>query len=196
MRTVVFTTLIVSFCCAGTNVIIGVQPLGDVPEEFLHVIFQGIDSVYNTRVVFAWPIDMPSDAFYEPRARYRAEKLLDHLNACGDSACTKVVGITTHDISTTKEPYDDWGIFGLAGLGGFSCVVSTYRLGYGKVVQKKFNERLIKVINHELGHTFGLHHCLTKTCLMEDARGMMKTVDDETGVFCPQCRRFLSELLR
>jgi archaemetzincin len=176
--------------------IIGVQPLGEVPEDVLTTLYHGIDSVYNAKVVFSHIVPMPAHAFYPPRRRYRADSLLRYLDAIGDSCCTKIVGITTHDISTTKEPHEDWGIFGLGSLGGFSCVVSTYRLKSGNVSAATFHERLIKVVNHELGHTFGLYHCPTARCLMEDAKGKIATVDNETGVFCPQCKNTLRGKVR
>lgn len=192
---IVLVILILSFADEPV-LIIGVQPLGNVPEELLTVIFDGIDSVYNAQVVFALPVPMPVEAFYAPRARYRADALLNYLDAFGDSMCNKIVGITTYDISTTKTPYEDWGIFGLGSMGGSSCVVSTYRLKAGNVSAGMFHERLIKVINHELGHTFGLHHCPVNGCLMEDAKGRIATVDNESGAFCPDCRELLDEKIK
>ena len=176
--------------------IIGIQPLGTISEELLTVIFKGIESVYNAQVVFSMPVSMPAQAFYAPRSRYRADSLLHYLDAHGDPQCTKVIGITTYDISTTKAPHKDWGIFGLGSLGGFSCVVSTYRLKAGNVSTKIFHERLIKVINHELGHTIGLPHCSYQGCLMEDAKGKIATVDNESEAFCPDCRVLLTGKLK
>jgi archaemetzincin len=176
--------------------IIGVQPLGDVPEDILTIVYQGIDSVYSAKVVFAQHVPMPGFAFYPPRERYRADSLLGFLDSVGDTSCSKIVGITTHDISTTKDPHEDWGIFGLGSLGGFTCMVSTYRLKSGNVSAQVFRERLIKVINHELGHTFGLHHCPVKECLMEDAKGKIATVDNESGVFCPDCKTKLKAIVK
>ena len=90
-----------------------------------------------------------------------------------------------------KGEYDDWGIFGQGWLGGRACVVSTYRLGRGKVSEDLFRERFVKVVNHEIGHTFGLDHCPTQGCLMADAEGTIKTVDQEAGGLCQGCRQRL-----
>ncbi len=51
--------------------------------------------------------------------------------------------------------------------------------------------RLVKVVNHELGHTLGLPHCPSAGCLMEDAKGTIVTVDNETGAFCDGCKKKL-----
>ena len=90
-----------------------------------------------------------------------------------------------------KGEYDDWGIFGQGWLGGRACVVSTYRLGRGKVSEDLFRERFVKVVNHEIGHTFGLDHCPTQGYLMADAEGTIKTVDQEAGGLCQGCRQRL-----
>jgi archaemetzincin len=140
--------------------------------------------------------EMPRSTFYPPRRRYQAERLLDSLAAGEDGRFDKVMGLTEYDISTTKGDCYDWGVFGLGSLGGRACVVSTFRLGRHAVDRELFYERLGKVLNHELGHTFGLDHCPTRTCLMEDAKGTIATVDSETGVLCSDCAARLDSLLR
>jgi archaemetzincin len=139
-------------------------------------------------------------AYYAPRERYRAEKLLDWLEsefAGENSRYLKIVGLTESDISTTKGDIPDWGVFGLGSLGGKTCVISTRRLrpkeGQPRTI---LVERLVKVINHEIGHTFGLEHCPTDRCLMQDALGTVRTVDREDGNFCPVCAAKLGENLK
>ncbi|MFC2146291.1 zinc-dependent metalloprotease family protein, partial [Acidobacteriota bacterium] len=107
----------------------------------------------------------------------------------------KIIGLTRKDISTTKGKYYDWGIFGLAYLDAGPCVVSTFRLRRNAKSGKHFMERLIKVVIHELGHTFGASHCPEKGCVMEDARGTIKTVDAGGVGFCSRCREKLFQVL-
>ena len=94
--------------------------------------------------------------------------------------------MTSVDISTAKPPNGDWGIFGLGQMPGKSCVVSDFRLHKKGGITS--TERLGRVAIHEIGHTLGLDHCPTPKCTMSDAKGAMKTVDEETG-FCGLCRR-------
>ncbi len=152
--------------------------------------------MYNADVVILKEKELPPHAYYRPRRRYRADKLLRYLERITAGKYTKVVGITTRDISTTKGKFYDWGIFGLGSMGGKSCVVSTFRLRSGRGGRRKFTDRLVKVVNHELGHTFGLGHCPVKNCLMQDARGTIVTVDSETGEFCSRCGKELKEVIR
>lgn len=50
-----------------------------------------------------------------------------------------------------------------------------------------FSARLIKVVNHEFGHTLGLDHCPVAGCLMQDAKGKIATMDGESGRPCAGC---------
>lgn len=134
---------------------------------------------------------LPESAYYEPRKRYRAEKILEYLYSLRTGKNEKIVGLTGSDISTTKDPYDDWGIFGMAFINGSTCVVSTFRLGGDKGDPVRFHERLKKVIAHEVGHILGLTHCLTSGCLMRDAQGRIANIDGNDGHLCPRCRERL-----
>jgi archaemetzincin len=145
---------------------IAIQPFGLFNKEYIEKIVVGITDLFNVDVIVLPEMELPQSAYYTPR-----------------------------NISTTKGEYYDWGIFGLGMLHGRVCVVSTYRLKRGDVSQTLFLERLVKVVNHELGHVFGLDHCPVKGCLMEDAKGKIKTVDDETGTFCDECKKKLNGLL-
>lgn len=92
--------------------------------------------------------------------RYRADKLLIYL---ASRYGKNTIGVTAKDISTTKGQYADWGVFGLGSAYYQTAVISSYRL---KTVQD-----LVSTFLHELGHIYGLPHCPTKNCLMEDAKG-------------------------
>jgi len=179
--------------------VVAIQPLAEVDTFVIRRIGAGIEEFFPVRVAVQPPAELPPDAFYKPNQRYRAEKLLVYLDSIAEdhgNEFLKVIGITSVDISTTKGDIYDWGIFGLGYLPGRVCVVSTFRLGRKKVGEVKFFERLVKVVNHELGHNFGLDHCPTPECLMEDAKGTVKTVDRETGALCPDCQARLKASIR
>jgi archaemetzincin len=164
-----------------------------VRKEAVDEAVSAIEATYKVKVVVLPTKPLPDAAYYKPRRRYRAEKLLSALEGMMPSGEDKIVGLTEVDISTTKGEYPDWGIFGLGNMPGQACVVSTWRLSSRKS-QQTFRKRLGKVVVHELGHTFGLDHCPVRGCLMEDARGRVSTVDRETG-FCESCRAKLRGFL-
>ena len=189
--------LVLSSCIsAKPKVQIAIQPLGNVRSQILTVIKLGIEKVYDAKVVLLHKRNLPKAAYYKPRWRYRADILLDKLEAWTDKKYTKVVGITEVDISATKGNIYDWGIFGLGQINGRPCVISTFRLKRGMKNTKHFYNRLVKVVNHEIGHTFGLWHCPVKGCLMQDARGTIRTVDSESGDFCKACKIKLKDILK
>ena len=138
--------------------------------------------------------ELPSEAFYKPRNRYRADKLIHYLQE--NYKTDKVIGLTDKDISTTSGKHEDWGIMGLAYRPGKSCVVSTFRTFRGAKSENHKKERLKKVVFHEFGHTLGLPHCKnSNSCLMRDANGKVITVD-ETDDFCAHCKNQIAPYLR
>ena len=81
-------------------------------------------------------------------------------------------------------------MIGLAWLGGSCGVVSTFRLNRNHPSPAKFRERLAKVSLHEVGHTLGLAYCTSSSlCLMQDANGSIRTIDQEKKELCEQCRQ-------
>jgi archaemetzincin len=172
-----------------------ILPLNPYDRDLQEVVRRGIQHLYGFEVRVLDPEPLPRSAFYPPRNRYRAEKLLDFLDgfAGADKGCQIVIGFTRADISTTKEPHADWGVFGLGTIGGPSCVVSTARLGQNLGQPRLLGMRTVKVVNHELGHALGLDHHPTPGCLMEDAKGTIRTVDRESGVLCPESRSWIEK---
>jgi archaemetzincin len=167
------------------------QPLMPAPNDAdLEAARRAIVAFFDVEVAMLAAEPLPASAYYAPRKRHRAEKLLLHLAAKltdEERATTKIVGVTSLDISTTKGDVFDWGIMGLGDIDGPACVVSRHRCAKTARSAAHARERLMKVVVHELGHTFGSPHCDVVGCLMNDANGGVKPVDDETG-FCPSTR--------
>ncbi len=165
---------------------VAIQPLGSVKAADIARVTDGIVARYAVKVEVLPSEPLPVGAWYEPRERYKADGILD-ATATRQPRFDKIVMLTSRDISVTNDAGKDWGILGLGQLGGRVCVVSTFRLRAGKADDKLFAARLVKVVNHELGHTFGLGHCETPGCLMQDAHGKIATVDGEKGAPCAAC---------
>ncbi len=160
-------------------VVISILPVGSFSPKTIQRLSKDVRAVYSAKVLVLPPKELPSAAYYSPRRRYRADKLLEFGSSLNLNT-TKLVILTTSDISTTAHGARDWGVFGLGQVSGKACVVSTFRL-------KGSYEDLRKVVIHELGHTVGLQHCPTAGCVMQDAKGSIRTLKAETGKFCPDC---------
>ena len=186
------SVLVAGILHTGENVRFILQPLGQVDASFVELARSAIEEILGTgRIEVNAPLPLPESAFYESRKRYRAERLLAYLDGLSLSGSIRIVGLTAVDISTTKGPYEDWGIFGMANLGGRSCVVSSYRLARGRTEPLTIAARITKVVTHEVGHVLGLSHCPTPGCVMHDALGKIATVDRSDGRLCQKCRKAL-----
>jgi archaemetzincin len=161
-----------------------IQPLGPVSNEDLSFIVRALGATFDFRFQRQPEQSMPAEAYYLPRQRYRAELVLEAL---GRQTTDRILGVTALDISTTKEPYTDWGIIGLGTIGGRTCVISSFRCKQRAPNVRAATVRLAKTAVHEVGHTLGLEHCPNRGCLMEDADGSILTSDRDTDL-CATCR--------
>jgi archaemetzincin len=185
----------------AAGVTVCLQPigrLGRADQALLAPVGRGIERVFGFTVKTLPAIALPAGAWYAPRKRYRAEKLLDHMAEAvlPGSGCRALIGFAAVDISTTKDDIPDWGVLGLAYVDGGVGVVSSFRMKKGKARAKKVMQRAVKVTNHELGHVLGLPHMDGgPTCMMNDAHGTIRTVDKEHGGMCEDERAPIADKL-
>jgi archaemetzincin len=164
--------------------------LGDFPEALQAAVTRELETELQVAVERIDGVPLPESAYYAPRRRYRADRLLDFLDAHleGEPPTTRVLGLTSVDISTSKPPHEDWGVFGLGALGGRSCVISTFRLRRRARDEDHLTFRVSTTAVHEVGHTLGLEHCVEARCIMRDAEGSIATVDTSDGRIHEECR--------
>ncbi len=171
---------------------ISIQPLGDFDSTLYPQMITAIENAFpDCQVDILTEQPIPSSAFYQPRNRYRAEKILNSLDTIILSEYDKIIGVLEKDISTTKGEYQDWGIFGFGNISDKSCVVSVFRLRAEGVTQTLYRERIMKLAIHELGHTFGLYHCSNTSCIMTDACGKISTIDSANQSLCDNCKNHI-----
>ncbi|MBW1811192.1 MAG: matrixin family metalloprotease [Deltaproteobacteria bacterium] len=169
------------------------QPMGvKLSDKDVAMVKEALREFYAFEVVDLPRIKMPKSAWYSPRKRWRAEKILDVLEELAPKDAHRILGLTGQDISTTKGKYEDWGVMGLASIDGLAGVMSMLRCRKSARNRKHARIRFAKVAVHEIGHTLGLPHCPTRGCLMEDAKGRASTCDREYD-FCDNCRKALKK---
>jgi len=159
-----------------------VQPFKDIKPESVYFVTEKIKEVYGN-VTITEAIDLPENAYYKERNRYRADSIIKFLDKKTEKNFV-TIGLTSKDISVAKGKWEDYGIMGLGYRPGKACVASKFRLN-----KENSDEQLFKIAIHELGHTQGLKHCPEKMCFMRDAEGKNPT-NEETD-FCNRCKSFL-----
>lgn len=102
-----------------------------------------------------------------------------------------LMGLTEKDL----YPKPEWNfVFGLASYSQKIGVSSIYRLQDEKLTKANFNlclARLTKICSHEIGHMFGLHHCIDANCVMNGTNSLPET-DEHSIRLCSNCQRKLN----
>lgn len=205
MKTVFFAIILCLATCQPSPVTIkkqekllriGLLQLGQMDNKFVRLAKQEIEGFYLSEAVDLGTKALPQQAFYPPRNRYRADVIISWLREIRPDSVDLILALTESDISSTKGEYKDWGIMGLGYMPGVSCVVSTFRLKKGARSEQHIEERFSKIILHELGHNLGINHCNSPACLMRDACGTVKTIDEEKKEICADCRKKAGTLIR
>ena len=177
-----------------TRAIVTLVTLGQFPRPFADAIVVAVERELQVTVRRIDAVPLPPSAYYAPRHRYRADRLLELLHSIVPGPPgQRVLAITDVDISTTKGKVYDWGVFGLGELGGRSCVISIRRLRRGARSPSHLEFRVVTTAIHEVGHTLGLPHCTEPRCVMLDAEGSIATTDSSSGHLGPGCRALLDE---
>jgi predicted Zn-dependent protease len=132
--------------------------------------------------------EMPVEAYYPERMRYRAAKILTHLALTSNLKENEyVMMVTTKDISDSRNKFYDWGIMGMSDCPGNVSVVSTFRTGD----KHNYNKTLKKIAIHEFSRNLGLQECDNYYCIMADKerRGMPA----EREIHCKKCKSKLKK---
>jgi archaemetzincin len=172
--------------------IIGVVPVGDVPELAPKVIAAHITGYLKIPAEILTPLAHPAYAFDEARLQYDAGKILSFLESCPYDNYDKIIGVFNVDIFVPTFTH----VFGEAKQAGMHALVSLFRLGEEKQGDNPSSallfERAAKVALHELGHLFNLSHCEHKNCLMHYSGGLTD-LDYVPLYFCGYCNIYLQD---
>lgn len=143
-----------------------------------------LQKVYPSVVLQDSSIELPQKYYFKPRNRYSGNGLLRDLSVYKKNKV--VLGLTNQVIYQANELSPTYGIFGVSPVGAHVAVISSiYPSG-----KKHTDEHLVKLLLHELGHAFGLNHCMDEHCYMVDAEHGNKF--SQTPSFCKSCREFLN----
>jgi len=148
----------------------------DVPpiqaELILNELYVNIPKYLPDSVKIYQIIPLPKKSLCIKNNTYNVDDYFKSIDTCS----RRCVGITYRNISYNCN-------FQYL-LDGFTydnhSIATIYNVGY--------IQRLVKIVLHELGHTYGLEHCKSKGCFMEKG-GMDNQLDayDKEYHFCTFC---------
>jgi archaemetzincin len=163
------------------------QPIGVPDRDIIDELSIRLVQSFGCPVKVLNPIGGIEQALDESRNQYKASVFMNTLNHKTASPDHKLLGVADVDIYDQGLDY----IFGEADKLSGAALISLYRLRqeyYGLLPERDlFLDRVAKEAIHELGHTFGLKHCIDIKCVMHLSDCLADT-DWKTMDFCSQCR--------
>lgn len=140
-------------------------------------------------------LTIPEEAYDKRRKQYRSDIILKEIGiqSAKDKTLDRVLGIVDIDIFRSSLNF----VFGEAECPGKTALISLCRLKpefyKRKPDEDLLLERTTKEAVHELGHTFGLQHCLNPFCVMYFSNSIFET-DRKQSLFCNKCTTNLRNL--
>ena len=156
----------------------------DFPVQKAQMLAESLKEVYPSVSIKKESLVLPKEHYNKERNRYSGTGLLKDLSKIRKR--NVVLGLTDEVIFKANELSPTYGIFGVSTLGTYVAVISSTRPS-GK---QHSNDHLVKLMMHELGHSFGLNHCNNQHCFMVDAEHGNKF--SQTPSFCNECKAFLN----
>jgi len=157
-----------------------ILPVGEIREVTLISIGKGLEEVLGFSYRILPPINISDFPYNAEREQYNAEDIITEIVETIPVTARKLLEMIDVDMFVPGLNF----VFGIAQAN--SAVISLARLNpefYSKEKDKTlFRQRALKEAIHELGHTFGLHHCLEET-------------DSKSAYFCRNCCMMISRKL-
>jgi len=168
-----------------------VLPIGLIDQRILKSLIIEIKLKFKHQCSILESIEVPSSAFDSRRNQYSSTKILQKIVDIAPNDTVKILGVADVDLFIPVLTF----VFGQAQLNGRASIISLYRLRqeyYGLPTNDALLiERAVKEAIHEIGHTFGMTHCLDHKCVMYFSNSV-RNVDMKTDNFCDSCSKVLS----
>lgn len=164
-----------------------VVPIWNEHHYSLDFLRSKISEVFKKKTLILENKNIDLSAAYNlTRKQFNSSLILLQLVNNHPKDAFRILGVTDVDLFIPILTF----VFGEAQLNGPGAVVSVHRLNnkfYGLPENEELmRERLIKEALHELGHTYGLVHCLTPGCVMNSST-YVEDIDQKTWNFCRFC---------
>ncbi|MBI3273144.1 MAG: hypothetical protein HYZ53_29410 [Planctomycetes bacterium] len=162
-------------------------PLGDFAKDhadLLEAMREYGEAFFATRTEVAPAHAFPARTWVERRGQYNADRVLDALAKEVPPGVIAYVAFTDQDLFSSGLNF----VFGLGSEGSRVGVYSTQRLGEPR---ERLLWRTLQLMNHEVGHIFGVDHCIFYECSMNGSNSLDES-DRHPIHFCPLDEKKLS----
>jgi archaemetzincin len=159
----------------------------------LEQLCRGIELILPLNITLQeLPLDI--DFSLDPsRKQYHSTEILALLLETHAEGPGRLLGITPYDLFVPVLTF----VFGQAQLNNRAAVFSTFRLHnefYGLPnASDILDSRCLKEALHEIGHTYGLRHCIEQPCVMNSST-YVENIDLKPADFCLHCREHLGTI--
>ena len=169
-----------------------IVPFGNTDPTLVEALRRPLERTFGVKAVVGSQEPVPREAYDAARGQYFSTAFLTALRRNYPQNVLKALGVADVDLYVPRLNF----IFGEAEKPGTVAVISLARLRpehYGQPEDRPlFLERMIKEAIHELGHTFGLWHCLDPACVMFFSNSLTDT-DRKGSDFCTRCTQQLRQ---
>ncbi len=164
-----------------------VRSVGAVPDADARLACRALLAELQIRceVRAARSLDELRPALDAGRGQLDARKALELLFRDRATDALVELDLTGEDIFEAGKPF----VFGLASLSDRVALISTARLVADD--DATYADRLAKLVMHEAGHTFGLHHHDHGSCVMRQDPSVA-SLDEAPKTPCARCRQKLA----
>lgn len=165
----------------GKKRIFYIQPLGELTEKergAVEAMREYAEVYFGLTAKVCDPIPMFENGYVKSRKQYNSSMLIGQLTERMPEDAVVYIGITHHDLFADNLNF----VFGQGSLRDGTGVYSLLR--YETSDEKLYLRRALKLMAHEVGHIFSIHHCITWQCVMNGANSLRE--DDEHPMhLCP-----------
>ncbi|MCO5165884.1 MAG: archaemetzincin [Planctomycetes bacterium] len=166
-------------------------PLRPHAEAALEVVREQCALFFAAEAALAPPLDLPAAARDAARGQADSAWLLDWLAARRPEGALVYAGVADEDLFV--RGLDNY-VFGLGRFREGLGVYSYHRFHHPGVDERLYLTRAFKLLTHEVGHGFGLKHCVYFRCVMNGSNALPE-LDASPLEPCPVCLRKLQHSL-
>jgi archaemetzincin len=165
---------------------VALAAVGTAPEPVLDRMSAALQAAFGLDVERLLPIAEPSGAYSLARDQWLSTEFLKLLLTRVPPGANRLLGVTERDLFVPVLSF----VYGQAQLDGRVAVVSLARLRpefHGLAPDPTaLGRRGATEAVHEVGHTFGLVHCLNRRCPMSLSIDL-PDLDRKSAEPCPGC---------